>query len=77
MVRAKFVVTSITRTKHWSPSKGEVQTIQLVPVTNGSEENKKFYEATPGGRVELATVNEEAAKAFELGKEYYLDFTPA
>jgi hypothetical protein len=76
-VRAKFVVGSITRTKHWDANKGEVQTIKLSPVFAGSEENKKFYEATPTGTIELGTVNEEAAKTFELGKEYYVDFTPA
>ena len=77
MVRAKFHVTSITRTKHWDRSKGEIQTNKLLPVTSGSEENKAFFEASPSGSIELGTVNEEAAKVFELGKEYYIDFTPA
>lgn len=76
-VRAKFVVQSITRNQHWDKSKGEFQTIKLSPVTSGSEENKAFYEATPSGTVELATINPEAGNYFELGKEYYLDFTKA
>jgi hypothetical protein len=76
-VRAKFIVNSITRTKHWDANKGEVQTIKLMPVTSGSDENKSFYAATPSGTIELGTVNEEAAKQFELGKAYYVDFTPA
>jgi hypothetical protein len=76
-VRAKFVVNSIERKQHWDRSKGETQTIKLTPVTSGSEENNAFYAATPSGTIELTTLNEEAGKQFELGKEYYIDFTPA
>jgi hypothetical protein len=77
-VRAKFVVNSIERKKHWDRTKGEeTQTIKLTPVVGGSEENKAFYAATPGGHIELCTLNEDAGKQFELGKEYYIDFTPA
>lgn len=77
-IRAKFKVDSITRSKHWDPSKGrEVHTIKLSPVSTGSDENKTFYAATPGGSIDLQTINEEAGKQFELGREYYIDFTPA
>lgn len=76
-VRAKFVCQSVTRTQHWDKAKGEVQIIRLSPVTSGSEENKAFYDATPGGNIELATLNTQAGNYFELGKEYYLDFTKA
>lgn len=76
-VRAKFTVTSITRTKHWDPTKGEIQTIKLTPVSDGSEENRAFFAATPAGSIELGTVNEAAARSFELGKSYYIDFVAA
>jgi hypothetical protein len=76
-VRAKFVCKEITRRKHWDPSKGEVQSVKLEPVTSGSEENKAFYEATPSGSIQLDTLNENAGKYFELGKSYYLDFKAA
>jgi hypothetical protein len=76
-VRAKFVVNSITRQKHWSSERGgEIQTIRLSPVTSGSDENKGFYAATPSGLIELGTVNADAVKEFELGAEIYVDFTP-
>lgn len=77
MVRAKFTVREIVRTKHWDKSKGEIQTIVLNPVCDGSAENRTFFEATPVGEIKLGTVNETAARQFELGQAYYVDFTPA
>lgn len=74
MVRAKFVVKEIGRVK-WSRNSEEEQVIKLSPVLDGSEENKKFYQFTPGGHIELSVVNPEAG--FELGAEYYVDFTKA
>lgn len=65
-VRAKF--------KCESNEKGD---IRLSPVVGGSEENDQFYAATPGGSILLAVVNESAAQQFEVGKEYYVDFSPA
>lgn len=47
------------------------------PVTGGSPENERFYKYTPGGELTLSTINELAAAGFEVGKAYYLDFTPA
>lgn len=77
-VRAKFYVVEITRSKHWDRAKGEVQTIKLQPVSgDDSPENKAFYEAMPTGSIQLATVNEEVGRQFQLGQEYYVDFTPA
>lgn len=76
-VRAKFVVNSITRRKHWDKTKPDLFDVKLYPVTSGSEENKKLYEATPGGDINLSTINEAAANALPLGGEVYVDFTPA
>lgn len=77
-VRAKFKVDAIERTKYGSV---EMQTVKLSPVYGGdaksSEENKKFWAASPSGSIQLGCVNAEAAKLFELGAEYYIDFTPA
>lgn len=70
MVRAKFKVTSKTLAESGI-------SIVLAPVTHGSMENQAFFNYTPWGKMELGTINEEAAKQFEVGKEYYLDFTPA
>jgi hypothetical protein len=70
-VRAKFRVTSITSYEGGSTA------VKLVPVVSGSEENKRFYKYTPGGHIELSTINEEAAAQFAVGKEFYIDFAPA
>lgn len=59
---------------------GRLYTISASPVYGNGDpthENTKFWEATPNGSLELGMVNEETAKLFEIGKEYYLDFTPA
>ena len=80
-VRAKFKVTSIAKREHYQRHPdGSIRTIddiQLSPVTSGSEENKRFFDATPGGQITLPCLNVEASKQFEIGKEYYVDFTPA
>lgn len=47
------------------------------PVINGSEENRSFFKYTPGGDMRFFTVNTEAFNSFEIGKSYYVDFTPA
>ena len=39
---------------------------------SGSEENKKFYAATPSGSIELGQFGEEV---FEPGKTYFVDFS--
>jgi tRNA U54 and U55 pseudouridine synthase Pus10 len=49
--------------------------IKLFPVINGSAENETFFKYTPGGELNLAVVNIEAAKQFEVGKEYYIDIS--
>ncbi len=46
-------------------------------VTTGSSENDIFFKWTPSGQLSMGTINEVAAEQFEVGKEYYLDLTPA
>lgn len=75
-VRAKFVVQRIERSKYYQG--GEMQTIVLSPVTSGnSEEDKKFWAATPSGEIKLGVLNKSAGDYFELGKAYYVDFVLA
>jgi len=69
MVRAKFHCHSVL-------DNGPGKTIELAPVYSGSDENKQFFAATPGGSVHLYCVNPDAAAQFKPGTEFYVDFTP-
>lgn len=82
-VRAKFYCISITK-QFGGGYNDEGKYVNMVvygyrfqAVTGGpgaDEENKKFYASTPSGTIELQAVRDDF---FEIGKEYYLDFTPA
>ena len=75
-VRAKFRVDSIERQIMYNGS--ERHTVKMAPVSgNDSAENKKFWEATPSGKLEIGCAKAETASLFQLGGEYYVDFTPA
>jgi len=50
-------------------------TIYLIPVIGGSVENDEFYKWTPAGQITLSTINETAAKQFEVGKEIFVTFS--
>jgi hypothetical protein len=73
-VRAKFLVTE-KKENHSTPE--SVFTITMNPVTSGSPENDQFYKYTPGGQLVLSVLNPDAAAALEVGKQYYIDITPA
>jgi hypothetical protein len=77
-VRAKFKVAGINQVEGWGTGEHKVlHTITLRPVVGGSTENDKFYAATPSGEVQLGVVGAVVAGQFEIGKTFYLDFTPA
>lgn len=72
-VRVKFKVEC----KSPQDIDGACQTITLRAVYDGSPENKEFFKYTPAGQINLSIVNAVAAKQFEVGREYYVDFIPA
>ncbi|WP_289054145.1 hypothetical protein [Carboxylicivirga marina] len=72
-VRAKFKCSGVREEKEYGQS-----TVDFHPVIDGCEENKSFAKYTPGGHLQLIISDgTEAANAFETGKQYYLDITPA
>ena len=79
MVRAKFVVESYETRKSNTrdPESEELRTLTLIAVSDGSEENKKFFRWTPNGKITIGILNPEAWKQLELGKSYFVDFTDA
>jgi hypothetical protein len=71
-VRAKFKVTNV------GPSQSnDGHRIDLWAVYGGSPENEVFFKYTPSGQISLQIVTDETAKFFEVGKEFYVDFTKA
>lgn len=73
-VRAKFKVESVTKYAY-----GGAQ-LKLSAVTGGaqeSDENKRFWKATPSGAIELNCLNVAAAEQFVPGDEFYVDFVKA
>lgn len=44
---------------------------------NAVEENRIFGAATPAGSIAMLIKNRAAAEKFEIGRAYYVDFTPA
>lgn len=82
MVRAKFKCNVIERRDNGTVNgkAQELVTLVLNPVYHNGDpkhENTKFWNASPGGELRLNCVNAAAVAQFELGKEYYLDFTQA
>jgi hypothetical protein len=75
--RAKFKLNSIECMKY-GPDQ-EQRSFKFSPVYSNvdNSENKKFWEASPNGSLVLGVVNPEVWPLFELGEEYYLDFTKA
>lgn len=71
--RCKFECVSVTKRKGWGGSPF-LHDAEFLAVTDGSEDNKAFWEATPSGKLNVATVKPDV---FEVGKFYYLDITPA
>lgn len=86
-VRCKFKLESVTthmssksvcdqQGKHtgWTPCLQ--YTVEFSPVysTDPRHENKRFWDATPGGKLTLNFINE---MPWEIGGEYYMDIMKA
>lgn len=70
-VRAKFRCNSIEENE-WD------KRAKLTAVIGCDGENKDFNDATPYGNLEIAIRGDvPASNFFEVGKEYYMDFTKA
>jgi hypothetical protein len=65
-VRAKFLCTQLQGNQ-----------LYFNVVTSGSKENEDFFKYTPSGQITMLIDNEKAKDQFEIGKQYYVDFTLA
>ncbi|ASP84152.1 hypothetical protein CDO26_05730 [Sinorhizobium meliloti] len=76
VVRAKFRCMSITHS--FSTSRDySAATVTLVPVWEQEGVNKGWSKTTPSGEIKMLITNPGAVDQFDLGKEYFIDFTPA
>lgn len=73
-IRCKFRCQSVTKRTRWNKPEEFLYDAKFNAVTDGSEENKKFFDATPSGTFEVSSILPDA---FVPGKEYYLDIIPA
>lgn len=72
-VRCKFKCNEVTKTARYN-GEGFLYTAKFSAVYDNSPENKAFFDATPNGQLSVGTYKEDH---FTVGKEYYLDITPA
>ncbi len=77
-VRAKFFVSNIQQATSQG-CKTPTTTVTMCPVYSDdpSSENKIFTQYTPSGEVKMSMTVPATAAFFEMGQEYYLDFTKA
>jgi hypothetical protein len=69
MTRCKFVCTSKREYQGWG-GHARLYEYEFNAVTGGSDDNQKFFAATPAGSLKVSTVTDGT---FEVGKEYFLD----
>lgn len=73
MIRAKFRVISVTRDIY----NAKARTIKLSPQYDQAiPEDRRFAEATPTGELTMYVNNPSVVEQFEVGRYFYLDFTP-
>lgn len=53
----------------------DTEEVKLAAVTGPG--NESWSKWTPSGRVEMTISNPEAVKQFEVGVDYFVDFSPA
>jgi hypothetical protein len=74
-VRAKFAVTGIERPNHRTDVPAVVT---LEPRYDESiAEDQRYSKFTPAGKLEMTIDNPPALAQFEIGRQYYIDITPA
>lgn len=72
MTRSKFKVEEIAQTTYGT-------SLRASPVysSDPAHENKKFWDATPSGKLELNCANSAALAGFKPGDELYVDVSLA
>lgn len=74
-VLAKFNV--VKKEAYSAPCAGGEVALFPVYSEDPNHENKQFWDATPSGLIQLSINNPVAFERFDLGAEYYVEFTKA
>ncbi|MBV6650982.1 MAG: hypothetical protein KI789_14760 [Hoeflea sp.] len=74
-VRAKFFVKQIINHHNGDLKADHAGEVVLSPVYDDA--NKDWSKWTPQGEIKMTITNPAALDAFELGGQYFVDFTPA
>ena len=56
---------------------GPSQRVKLFSVMGGSDENERFYKASPSGNIELTIDNPAVHGFFAEGEQYYVEIPKA
>jgi len=74
-VRAKFFVKQINYYHNGVTESDQHGEVVLGPVYG--EGNEDWSKWTPSGEIKMTITNPAALEAFDLGVQYFVDFTPA
>jgi hypothetical protein len=77
--RCKFTCQSVTKTKHWSEQGRFLYTAKFSAASDGTPENKAFFEYTPAGELLIGEllIGTYKEDVFAVGQDYYLDLSIA
>lgn len=73
-VRAKFMCHGVNNL--YTIGDGVCAIVTMAPVYGDGADNAEWSKWTPQGKLEMTITNPTAIEAFNLGKAYFLEFTP-
>ena len=76
MLRAKFKVWTIVHSPAITPDVCAEVRLNAV-YEDGGGDNKSWSKYTPSGEIRMFITNPDAIEQFEVGKSYFVNFTPA
>lgn len=76
-VRAKFKVFNVERSKDARPTEQWARVEMQAAYNDGDPGNAEWSKYTPSATCTMHITNPSAIDAFETGKFYFVDFTPA
>ena len=76
-VRAKFWVKEIVHHHNGQAGADQPVTVKLAAAYGNGKGNEDWSKYTPQGDISMMITNPAASEMFELGKHFFIDFTPA